>query len=48
MSVGRSVPRSDARSKATGEALYPADIHRPDALWAKVVFSGRPHSRMVG
>ena len=48
MSVGQSVPRSDARSKATGEALYPADLHRPDALWAKVVFSGRPHSRMVG
>ena len=47
MSVGRSSPRRDALSKITGEALYPADLHRPDALYAKVVFSGRPHARMV-
>ena len=47
MSVGRSTPRRDALAKTTGEALYPADLHRPDALYAKVVFSGRPHARML-
>ena len=47
MSIGSSAPRRDATSKTTGEALYPADIHREDALYTKVVFSGRPHSRMV-
>ncbi len=47
MSVGRSAPRRDALSKATGETLYPADLHRPDVLHAKVVFSGRPHARML-
>lgn len=46
MSIGRSAPRRDALSKTTGEALYPADLHRDDALYAKVVFSGRPHARM--
>ena len=46
MSIGRSAPRRDALSKTTGEALYPADLHRDDALHAKVVFSGRPHARM--
>ena len=47
MSIGRSAPRRDALTKTTGEALYPADLHRPDALYAKVVFSGRPHARMI-
>ena len=47
MSIGRSAPRRDALSKVTGEALYPADLHRDNALYAKVVFSGRPHARML-
>ncbi len=45
MSIGRSTPRRDALGKTTGEALYPADLYRPDALYAKVVFSGQPHAR---
>ena len=47
MSVGISAPRRDAFSKVTGETLFPADLHRSDALHAKVVFSGRPHARML-
>ena len=46
MSVGQSTLRRDAAAKITGEALYPADLYRPDALYAKVVFSGKPHARM--
>ena len=46
MSVGQAVHRRDALDKTTGEARYPADLYRPDALYAKVVFSGRPHARM--
>jgi len=46
VSIGRSTPRRDALGKTTGEALYPADLYRPDALYAKVVFSGQPHARM--
>ena len=47
MSIGRSTARRDAVAKTTGEALYPADLYRADALYAKVVFSGRPHARML-
>ena len=47
MSVGRSTPRRDAPAKTTGAALYPADLYRADALYAKVVFSGQPHARML-
>ena len=47
MSIGRSAPRRDALAKTTGEALYPADLHRDNALYAKVVFSGRSHARML-
>ncbi|MCE2525990.1 MAG: molybdopterin-dependent oxidoreductase [Actinomycetia bacterium] len=47
MSVGISTPRSDAPAKVTGETLFPADLHRVDALHAKVVFSNRPHARML-
>ena len=47
MTIGISTRRSDAPAKVTGEALYPADLVRTDALQAKVVFSNRPHARML-
>ncbi len=47
MTVGVSAQRSDAPDKVTGATLYPADLRRVDALSAKVVFSNRPHARMV-
>ncbi|HET9600027.1 MAG TPA: xanthine dehydrogenase family protein molybdopterin-binding subunit [Acidimicrobiales bacterium] len=33
--------------KVTGAARYPADLQPDDVLHARVVFSGRPHARMV-
>ncbi len=47
MSVGRSVVRPDALAKVTGAALYPGDIHREDFLHARVVFTGKPHARIL-
>ncbi len=45
--ISQSVPRVDARAKVTGEAEYPGDISRPGMLAAKILFSGRPHARIV-
>ncbi|HEY77268.1 MAG TPA: xanthine dehydrogenase family protein [Thermoflexia bacterium] len=45
--VGRSVPRVDARAKATGEALFPGDFSMPGMLHAKILFAGRPHARVL-
>lgn len=45
--IGQSVIRTDARSKVTGEALYPSDIDMPDQLWMKVLFSERVHARIT-
>ena len=47
MTVGRSTLRRDAKDKVTGAARYPADLHPPGALHARVVLSGRPHARML-
>jgi CO/xanthine dehydrogenase Mo-binding subunit len=44
--LGQSIVKIDARAKATGEALYPGDIDMPGELWMKVLFAGRPHSRI--
>ena len=45
--IGRSTPRRDAAAKVTGDARYPADLRETDVLHARVVFSGRPHARML-
>ncbi len=45
--VGRSVVRHDAAGKVTGDADYPGDLRPGQVLHARVVFSGRPHARMV-
>ena len=45
--VGASLKRFDAVDKVTGTAEYPSDRIPADALWAKVVFTGQPHARMV-
>jgi CO/xanthine dehydrogenase Mo-binding subunit len=47
MSIGVPLLRVDARDKVTGDARYPADIHRPDTLVARVVFTDQPHARIV-
>jgi len=47
MSVGSSSVRFDALAKAQGASMYPGDRQEPDALVAKIVFSGQPHARMI-
>jgi CO/xanthine dehydrogenase Mo-binding subunit len=47
MAIGKSKFRIDAPGKVTGAALYPADIQREDFIHAKVVFSNKPHARML-
>jgi CO/xanthine dehydrogenase Mo-binding subunit len=44
--VGKSLPRVDARGKVTGEALYSGDLTMKDMLHMKILFAGRPHARV--
>ncbi|MDH3682814.1 MAG: xanthine dehydrogenase family protein molybdopterin-binding subunit [Acidimicrobiia bacterium] len=48
MTVGERERRIDAEAKVTGEAAYPADRVPDGALVGKVVFTDRPHARLVG
>ncbi len=43
--IGKSIPRIDTPAKATGEALYTADINLPRMLTGKVLHS--PHSHAI-
>jgi CO/xanthine dehydrogenase Mo-binding subunit len=45
--VGKSLPRVDARGKVTGETLYSGDLTMPDMLHMKMLFSDRPHARVL-
>jgi CO/xanthine dehydrogenase Mo-binding subunit len=45
--VGRSDRKIDAHPKVTGKARYPDDLAPADALWARVVFTGKPHARLL-
>ncbi|RPJ24467.1 MAG: aldehyde oxidase, partial [Chloroflexi bacterium] len=44
--IGKSLPRVDARGKVTGEALYSGDLTMPDMLHMKILFTDRPHARI--
>ena len=44
--VGKPLPRIDARGKVTGEALYSGDLSLTDMLQMKILFAGRPHARV--
>src|SRR5574339_1000023 len=46
-SVGRSLPRVDARGKVTGETPYSGDLSMPGMLHMKILFSDRPHARVL-
>ena len=46
--IGLPLPRHDALAKVTGAVHYPADLVRPGMLHLKVVFSDRPHARLLG
>ncbi|GAB4478190.1 MAG: xanthine dehydrogenase subunit D [Anaerolineae bacterium] len=45
--VGQSVRRVDALGKVTGETLYPGDLSMEGMLFMKVLFSDRPHARIL-
>jgi len=47
VAIGQSEHKIDAPGKVTGGALYPGDLEQKDALHGKVMFSGRPHARML-
>ena len=44
--IGKSLPRVDARGKVTGEAPYSGDLSMPGMLHMKMLFAGRPHARV--
>ncbi|MFH1573311.1 MAG: xanthine dehydrogenase family protein molybdopterin-binding subunit [Acidobacteriota bacterium] len=46
-SIGRSVPRTDAYAKVTGEAKFPGDLSMDGMLHAKTLFALRPHARIL-
>jgi CO/xanthine dehydrogenase Mo-binding subunit len=45
--IGVPLPRHDAFAKVTGSAHYPGDLLDADTLRLQVVYSGRPHARIV-
>ncbi len=42
--IGTSQHRIDALDKVTGKAEYSGDLSRPDQLYMKILFAGRPHA----
>ncbi|NTU60009.1 MAG: molybdopterin-dependent oxidoreductase, partial [Deltaproteobacteria bacterium] len=46
-SIGKSLPRRDARLKATGEAKFTADLALPFMLHAAVLRSPYPHAKLL-
>ncbi len=45
--VGKSLPRYDARDKATGKARYTGDLHFPRQLFGKILHSPIAHGRIL-
>ncbi len=45
--IGKSLKRIDGVGKVTGATQYPGDIDMPGAVWAKLLFAGRPHARIL-
>src|SRR5918996_1872808 len=41
------VGRVEGAEKVSGQAIYAADVHFPDALWGKILRSPYPHARIV-
>ena len=44
--VGKSIPRIDARGKVTGDTLYSGDLSMKGMLHMKILFTDRPHARI--
>jgi CO/xanthine dehydrogenase Mo-binding subunit len=47
-SIGKSIPRVDARGKVTGETPYSGDLSMDGMLHMKLLFAGKPHARIKG
>lgn len=47
MAIGHSINKVDAPGKVTGKAQFPADIKHGSMLHGLVMFSGRPHAKML-
>src|SRR5512139_3416861 len=47
ITVGKSLPRIDARGKVTGQTPYSGDLSREGMLHMKILFAGRPHARVL-
>ncbi|NIO70242.1 MAG: hypothetical protein GTN71_14755, partial [Anaerolineae bacterium] len=47
LAVGHPLPRPDARAKATGEAVFAADLYFEGMLHGKVLRSRYPHARVL-
>ncbi len=45
--IGKNILRKDAVGKVTGETPYPSDLDFDDQLWMKILFSARPHARIL-
>jgi 4-hydroxybenzoyl-CoA reductase subunit alpha len=45
--IGKSIKRVDVTSKATGEAIFSADIKLPRMLIGKILRSPYPHARII-
>ena len=46
--IGERIPKLDAPEKVAGLARYLEDIKLPRMLYGKILFSDRPHARIVG
>ena len=44
--IGKALPRVDARGKVTGETPYSGDLHLPGMLHMKILLADRPHARV--
>lgn len=44
--IGKSLPRVDARGKVTGETPYSGDLSMKGMLHMKILFAGRPYARV--
>ncbi len=46
-SVGKRIPKGDARDKVTGRAMYMDDLKVPGMLYGKILFSKFPHGKIL-
>ncbi|HYA31107.1 MAG TPA: xanthine dehydrogenase family protein molybdopterin-binding subunit [Acidobacteriota bacterium] len=45
--IGARVGRVEGVDKVSGQAIYGADVHFPDALWGKILRSPYAHARII-